>query len=101
MSCAGWLQSTDCAGLNCDSCQLGCPEYAHNQGIRYRWRGALLLAALACGDALLTVQEWEHHMERGTISQLQPPLPGQQGQGKGKRQRTLEELAAADQMVDL
>ena len=38
-------------------------------------------------------------MRRGTISQLLPPLPGQNG--KAKRQRTLEEMAATDAMVDL
>jgi len=47
----------------------------------------------------LHVQEWEHNIERGTMSQLLPPLPGQNG--KAKRQRTLEELAAADIMADL
>lgn len=52
------------------------------------------------GNSLsLDVQEWEQNIERGTISQLLPPLPGQNG--KAKRQRTLEELAAADTMVDL
>ena len=52
-----------------------------------------------CAQGPGSVQEWEHNIERGTISQLLPPLPGQNG--KAKRQRTLEEMAAADPMVDL
>lgn len=45
------------------------------------------------------VQEWEMHMERGTVSQLKAP-GGAQQPGK-KAVKTLEELAAADDMVDL
>ena len=40
-------------------------------------------------------------MAHGTISQLMPPLAGQPGSHGAKRQRTFEELAAADTMVDL
>ena len=47
------------------------------------------------------LQEWEHHMAHGTISQLMPPLAGHPGSHGTKRQRTFEELAAADTMVDL
>ena len=49
----------------------------------------------------IALQEWEHHMAHGTISQLMPPLAGQPGSHGAKRQRTFEELAAADTMVDL
>ena len=49
----------------------------------------------------IAVQEWEHHMAHGTISQLMPPLAGYPGSHGTKRQRTFEELAAADTMVDL
>jgi hypothetical protein len=38
------------------------------------------------------------HMERGTVSQLQPP-GGRQSANRA--QKSLEQLAAADDMVDL
>lgn len=44
------------------------------------------------------MQEWELHIERGTMSQLKP-LTGRSEAGKAKK--TLEQLAAADDMVDL
>ena len=44
------------------------------------------------------MQEWEAHIERGTLSQLKP-LSGRPGANKAKK--TLEQLAAADDMVDL
>lgn len=47
------------------------------------------------------LQEWEMHIERGTISQLKAPDGGQQQPGRKKGAKTLEELAAADDMVDL
>ncbi len=41
------------------------------------------------------------HIERGTVSQLKAPGAVQQQPGVRKGAKTLEELAAADDMVDL
>ena len=41
------------------------------------------------------------HIERGTVGQLKAPGGEQQQQGRKKGAKTLEELAAADDMVDL
>ncbi len=45
-------------------------------------------------------QEWEMHIERGTLARLKPPGGGTAAQN-GSTGKSLEELAAADDMVDL
>lgn len=47
------------------------------------------------------MQDWELHIQQGTISQLKAPGRQASQSCSGKAKRTLEELAAADDMVDL
>lgn len=47
------------------------------------------------------MQDWELHMQQGTISQLKAPGRQAAQTSGGKAKKTLEELAAADDMVDL
>ena len=71
------------------------------QGKKQVFASQYAMSLRVVSSLCIALQEWEHHMAHGTISQLMPPMAGHPGSHGTKRQRTFEELAAADTMVDL